>query len=177
MVLRIDSTSHHRVNETSSPEVYTTNDKIVRFLLLLSVVSVFDKQVLRSTLLIFQNTTSRPLAGSRTPASMICNLSSLCSTLTFARPSLLYLDLLVHTPSHSVPLIGMVSLNLSSTTNEKGTYKIIVRYQQITYLQTTLDGLSSKVRQRSLSYHPVTTDTPASSAQRGRIMQVLLARA
>jgi len=29
MVLRIDSTSHHRVNETSSPEVYTTNDKIV----------------------------------------------------------------------------------------------------------------------------------------------------
>lgn len=30
MVLRIDSSTHHRVNETETPEKYTTSDTVVR---------------------------------------------------------------------------------------------------------------------------------------------------
>jgi hypothetical protein len=39
MVLRIDSTWHHRANETNSPEVYTINDQVVR-LTFISHISV-----------------------------------------------------------------------------------------------------------------------------------------
>jgi len=30
LVLRIDNTTHHLVHEATSPEMYTTNDRIVR---------------------------------------------------------------------------------------------------------------------------------------------------
>lgn len=41
MVLRIDSVSHHKLNETSTPEVYTINDQIVRLVLLGVCISTY----------------------------------------------------------------------------------------------------------------------------------------
>jgi oligosaccharyltransferase complex subunit beta len=120
-VLRIDSTSHHHLNETSPRTRYTTNDMLVGpgFF----QIPHFNRN-LRSLPPEFPALIQKHRHGSHIPDSAIFNLNLPCSTLISGSPSRLFPIRLESIPSHSVHQIGMEFLSLSSITNEKGLFCI-----------------------------------------------------
>ena len=120
LVLRIDRTEHHRVNSTEALEQYTTNDRLVSFVLVPPCAILIHTLNLRCTVLISRNSIRRVLHGSLFLAWKTFNSNLPCLTPTSVLHSHLYLEFRENTPLLSVRLIGTVCSNLWSITNVQG---------------------------------------------------------
>lgn len=68
LVLRIDKTEHHRLNETEPQELYTTNDQLVNSIFSFQPCVICIDNIFRSTASISRNIMRRKVLGSLTQA-------------------------------------------------------------------------------------------------------------